>query len=826
MQFIFGDNTSKYTLLFHDDSAENAAKIMDLVRLRYSANPTFDSYGFIPFGVNSNRALFVKFQKDRKMVRNVYMLHGVYSDINPEYFFTDAYLTGIFTNFVDQEQFDAIRDGMLAGQKQFTVPYSYDERLAQVSEDNIPLAQEALLEVVAKLYQRIPVVIVMDDEKFSNDTVRLLIKKIFGYLTPSLRKISSYITAVDDVSNMDFMLRIIPRSMKRGNMEAVDLDAEPCAYKDRSVFPEVAQYLLKMSAAQRADLFEEFEQLHYGRESIYRKQNFERFYYGYSGHWTDEKTLACCEEILTDYLDNEKCPQLPVIPEFVGRVLEQKYRSFEQLDNLVDWHITPFDDFDKFCNTNSDVIKKVYYLFDQQLTYFATKLNNKYMGTFCTEDVPVLQGIAARMKNVICNEDKLVDAEKALLQAIRPSYVRIQEICDQYVEATERAQNNAKAILERQHKIVAGSDSRLVIDESLKAVGALIYELEKALPDIGAYLERILLNGVLTDHNAKFKRDQAEAQKSRTLKRLVAWLREEENGFSRTTVEKEASFADFLEDCAANVPPTKAEIDQVLQDATLWENVARALVRYIVQVCEKRGDADFVDINEKLAWTSNDDVVRIVAQKLCDSQHADLAVLYTLAYSVTLEAGIRILDGVVLDQMSVQHVATVKKSISQLLQKRRESGTLSEHETRRAIHAVRMLLESCECKRKCAIYKAFEAALLGKKNLLGDKQIVIFAGVACILVGVAVVLLVLLLGGNKDAGQGGTTAPSGWETTAPTIPTTAPSEPGEGTDTPEPSEPGEGTDTPESGEAGEGTDTPESGEAGEGTDTPESSEPG
>ena len=109
MQFIFGDNTSKYTLLFFDDKPENVTKIKDLIRIPYSPNPNFDSLGFLPFGSNNTRTLFFSFQRDSKMQRNVYFLHGVYGDPDPDYFYRPDYVDGLFTRFVDQEGFDALQ---------------------------------------------------------------------------------------------------------------------------------------------------------------------------------------------------------------------------------------------------------------------------------------------------------------------------------------------------------------------------------------------------------------------------------------------------------------------------------------------------------------------------------------------------------------------------------------------------------------------------------------------------------------------------------------------------------------------------------------------
>ena len=226
MQFIFGDNTSKYTLLYFDDKPANATKLQEMVRLPYSPHPRFDSLGFIPFGPNQNRSLFFKFQKDTKMQRNVYVLHGVYDEMKPNYFFGKEYLNGMFTEFIDQAGFDELRDQLLAGKKDCDVPYRIHTELAAIDCERIPMDPVILAEIVAKLYQRMKVVLVMDDEKYSNDGVRLLLKKIFHYLTPSLRKGCSYITAVDDTGDMDFQIRIIPRSMLQRNEKAIDLDAD------------------------------------------------------------------------------------------------------------------------------------------------------------------------------------------------------------------------------------------------------------------------------------------------------------------------------------------------------------------------------------------------------------------------------------------------------------------------------------------------------------------------------------------------------------------------------------------------------------------------
>lgn len=769
MQFVFGDNTSKYTMLYFDDKPDAAEKAQSLVQMSYSPNPDFESVGFVPFGANNTRALFFKFCKDFKMKRNVYFLHGVYSDVEPEYFYGKNYVYGLFTHFLDQEKFDVLRDQVLAGEKP-NVPYACNKALAETPYDQIDIEGADLYAILIKLYQRKNVVMVMDDDKFSNDRAMLVMKKIFYYLPPSLRKLCSFVTAVDDTGSMDFMLRIIPRSMLKLKEEHVDLDNESPLYKDKSTFTQIAASLMAMNDQERERVFELYEMLYYGRDSIYKKQNFERFYLCYTADSEDAEAVKLCDELLTDYLDNPKRAQNPQMPKFLQEALTERYSSAKVLDTLVDWNVQNLENMDQFCDINADVMRKVYYLCDPKLTYFQNKLDLMFRHTYVSRDIEKLRSFYT---NTLASARAMTDVqpyEGAFLMIVADVLKYLDKIATGFRTIKEQAQLAAEEYL-RQYCKNGASEPRAVLQHVLDVVGERINQLRPLVTDIDDDIQNFVLHGIVSPYNTRCNELAREkrAQRDRDMK----------NNIYTAFVQRLRNDSDNAEGMEADVSAedlTREDLDLVAEDDELCQNLAQEITEYIVAVCAVRNKGDFKpDHNVNLRLVKNMKLCFQVAKNLCRKNAVDYAVLYLLAYIPRSDAAVKyILQMKELDNLDSRGLSNLKNLMPDLLKRRRNKDKLSQTELKELDGKAKEVLEDkASSKSRRVVAVMVHDMVVGGPTILERERkrntiIGICAGVGALLLIGALVLLIVL-GGNKGGDNDPTEKPG--TTTAPTAPT-------------------------------------------------------
>lgn len=800
MQFIFGDDTSKYTLLYSDDRQDNAAKIKDLVRLPYSPNPDFNSLGFIPFGSNSNRSLFFHLQKDTKMVRNVYILHGVYGEQNAESFFGNDYASGLFIDFIDQEGFDRLRDDLLAGKKDHTIPYSVNRSLADTPCDQIELDPIVLAEILTKLYQRSSILIVMDDDQYNDDRVRLLLKKIFHYLTPSLRKMCSFITAVDNTGDMDFMLRIIPRSRLKEKRGYIDLNAPASQpYTDKSNFPQMIDVLMQMSDADRGILFENFELLYYGRDSIYKKQNFEHFFACAFASELDEKCLRTFDDMLGNYLNDAKCPDEPVIPQFVRNALQAKYSSEAMLDELVDWASMRLDQTDRFYDVHIDTIKKVYYLCDRELTYFAERYAASYEKVYKSEDIAELKAIRDGFANVSNRMRNAKNAEARLLMIATASCRYIAEICEAYDALILKGKTLANEYIDSHYNGTRINGVREIMAYIAAPIEEQIRALGQRVSDIVAHFSKRIEQECVDTHNDEcarresLERDrQAQTKRDQTLADFKALLANEEkkaalsdktesDGKSakkakksdkkaaQKTVEEEDAVVteitepvyggadDFFNDLFAAESDESAQqqtsaavtlwdisheaLMEVAGDETLLPALADAITAYIVNVCIKRETSDFKGANAYLSKSASSTVAETVASRLTIS-YPEYAILYLAAYHPQTDHAIRsILAMKAVDQLTAKQLAVLNKALPEVLSLRASNNAIDSSVQKGLYDSTKEMATSKQSSkpRKSLCSILLDSPLLAVNGASGlNKKIV------CILAGVLGGLLVVV----------------------------------------------------------------------------------
>lgn len=790
MQFVFGDNTSKYTMLYFDDKADAAEKAQGLVQMSYSPNPDYDSVGFVPFGANNTRALFFKFCKDFKMKRNVYFLHGVYGDVDPEYFYGDSYVGGLFTEFLNQEKFDVLRDQVLAGEK-CDVPYGYHKELAAVPYDQIPIERADLHEILTKLYQRKGVVLVMDDDKFSEQRALLTVKLIFRYLTPSLRKLCSYVTAVDDTGEMNFMIRIIPRCMLKLKEEYVDLDNRDPLYKDKTNFSSIALQLMAMDDKERQEVFDLYEKLYYGRDSIYKKQNFERFYLCYTSTGEDVESLKLCDELLTDYLDNPKRAKEPEIPVFLRDALTARYTSAQVLDSLVDWNPRNLDHVDQFCDANADVLRKVYYLADRNLTYFRDKISNLYCRAYSYKEM----GDLRKAYNAMCNSGKAMKdvepCEEVLLHIVVNVLKKVKELLDYFKDAKELVTHSANDYLQQNCKRGA-NEPRAVVEYAMSKVVDEVKRLEAVVPDVDENLRRYIVEEIVTPHNSECNRIAREERdvRDKSMKNNIytAFVyRLKLDGVEAVDPEDTDEAQQMAIDMdSLDIDPmglTADDLNRVAEDEELAPQLAQKMADYISKVCATRERSDFNPFrNENLKLVSNLKLCFQVAGLLCRNDEADLAVLYLLAYCPALDAAMNFILKKMpeLDEVSKQGLQNMKKVVPAQLKKRRRTDALEPEDVEMLAHKAQGILDDKSVSKPLKVMATMVADWANdrppilvrerKRNLIA--AICIGAG-ALVLIGV--LALVIILGGNKDDDNASATeAPQA--TTAATEPQEKPCE--------------------------------------------------
>ena len=789
MQFVFGDNTSKYTMLYSDDKPDAAEKAQRLVQMSYSPNPDFDSVGFVPFGTNNTRALFFKFCKDFKMKRNVYFLHGVYRDVDPEYFYGNNYVNGLFTEFLDQEKFDVLRDQVLAGEK-CDVPYGYNKVLAATPYEQISVEPGDLHEILTKLYQRKEVVLVMDDDKFSEQRALLTIKLVFRYLTPSLRKLCSYVTAVDDTGDMNFMLRIIPRCMLKPKEEYVDLDNRNPLYKDKTNFSAIALALMTMDDRERQDVFDLYEKLYYGKDSIYKKQNFERFYMCYTSSDEDEETLRLCDELLTDYLDNPKRENNPEIPSFLRDALASRYASHEVLDKLVDWNPRKLENMSQFCDTNADVLRKVYYLADRNLTYFRDKISNLYCRTYLYNEMGQLeasynsiQNTAHAMRDVEPCEDVLVNIVEDVLKILRnllEYFKDFQKKVDKY--ATEYLQQNCKR---------GANEPRAVVEYAMSMVVDEMKRLSNAVTDVNESMRRHILEEIVMPHNTECKRVACEERyfrdKSMKSNIFTAFVYRLKLDIAEVVDTEDSDAPEYMpvDLDSLDIDPmglSEEDLDRVAEDEELASQLAQEMADYVIKVCAKRERSDFNPFrNANLKLVKNLKLCFKVATLLCQNDASDLAVLYLLAYCPALDAALNFIMKMMpqMEVMSKQGLQNIKRIVPAQLKKRVKTDGLYREDIQSLDKKMQAVLDdkTLSKPRKAVANMVCDWANDRPPILVRERKrnmiVAAAAGVGVLLLGV--LLVVILLGGDKGKDADPTDAPKTTQsTTAPTEPEVVP----------------------------------------------------
>ncbi len=856
MQFIFGDNTSKYTLLYHDDPSGSAEQIKEMIRIPYSPSPLFDAIGYLPFGTNNSRLLVFRFAKDTKMVRNVYFLHGVYGEQDPAAYGTDAYLERIFTRFIDQTDFDALRDRLLAGEAAPALPITFDSGLMHAPKEEAGMDARVLAAILCRLYQRHPVRVVMDDDKFSPARVRLVLREIFRHLTPSLRKCCSFITAVEDTGTMEFLLKILPRSLKNEKESAIDLDAPQTVTEDKSFFGALATRLIAMTDGERDEVFDHYEHLYYGLDSLYRKQNFERLWRCFVLRELDGTPLEEYDALAGDYLMDAKCPATPRLPAFLVDALKEKYTADEAPDALIDWDSFAPERYLDFFDQHAEVLRKLYAIADPTLDYCRRRLEDKYVRT--PYDGRQMEALSDSMRafTALGAPEESGQCEQVFYRHVCSCCAHLLSVYRDFTSLVKTlvTETNDK-LRERGANIVvsnmAGFAKRMreTVPEAMASLSARVAGLEEVL-------DAILISECLEVHNREVEQAMAEKAASEQASRLtdclnayIACLREQLDGMEAElpeipTPRKPKRLADAeAASQAAPTPqkptlqcPTEEEMRALAQDSALRPKLVQEIAAYVGTCVRRRSEDFFLRRDLYLSRAAYPAVAEAVTDALIRRGTPEVAILYLSQYGGDLfDAVQRMLNLACIEELTSEQLTVLKEFLPKITEIR---AGLHPLEADRMETLSDIIRSNTYDSTKPA--KTFGNILLACPGIAASKKtrmpqvssgridrssiIMMIGGVILLIAIIGLIVVIVKSQGDKDQSAGGesdTAAQVSGESAEPESDVTT----GEDADLPggdaaEESGSEASPDAPESETTGN-TDTPESETTGD-TDTPES----
>lgn len=402
MQYIFGDNRSSYAIIYTDGTQSEAQKLNSLLRFPIVPNEKYNNLGFLPYGTNSGNSLFFCIKKDKSIPRSCYFTHAFSREADPEYFSGDKLLDDIFADFIGQEDFDLLRDG---GKSE--VALRIDNELSAAADRKLIIDQRVLREAVASLYQKNKVLLVIDDENYSDNYVKVVLKQIFKYLTPSLRKATSYLSAVVETGSFEIMLRIVPKSMVADiREEYMNVNGSDFKAKSDTVFHELADFVMSESSPQqRKFFFKNYEVLYSGFESTYKKQNAEELFVTVANG--DVQKL---EKIVDGFLSKN--------------VVERKEDITKCACNLSTVYNQESELTKRFVFEQSDIMNPAKILSNNSLFFY------KLMLFADNGDAFAIQRLGEACKNIIISNDNCdaaINAARAVSQSAKDVSLKIQD---------------------------------------------------------------------------------------------------------------------------------------------------------------------------------------------------------------------------------------------------------------------------------------------------------------------------------------------------------------------------------------------------------------
>ena len=507
MQFVFGDNRASYAVIYTDDDKNTANRVRELLRFSIAPNEKFNNIGYLPYGTNSNSAFFFCIKKDRELSRSVYFMHGFYKEMNPDYLSGSGLIDDICMKYISQDDYNKLRDG-----EKFVPSLLPNSELTTLDVSNVSIDEAVLLEIIASIYQKNKVLLAIDDNKYSDDYVALLVKKIFKYLTPSLRKSCSYISAVVNTGSMDFTLKFVPASMVADTLEPfINVDDNNFTRAKKNAFQDIAKFILDLSDENRKQFFDNYEFLFSGWKSIYKKQNFEDYYNMVINN--DKKML---EDFFDDYLLKNSDATAESITDMVSQQLKPIFVSESSVLARMPINTTNIFDIEALIDDYNLFINK-FYLFTDDYTVQRVKSHVENICNSIRVECMIVEKVkrAIRKFNDINSRVDKKAYESFFMEILSGGYSIINTRMEQYDLFLKEAKEQVNLEFPRHIGYgcfgmidIADSD-RICASLSRNVLNTLSDKYDTSVINISVCLEDYICDKI-SDFNAEIKNQQME----------------------------------------------------------------------------------------------------------------------------------------------------------------------------------------------------------------------------------------------------------------------------------------------------------------------------
>lgn len=374
-QYVYGDSRSGYRILYPRDASHgaDAAKVQRLVRLLDVSEAKWSVMGYFPFDERSDkgRSLFFCIKKDVTLTkRGISYQHGVFTDADVNFFAGDDYLQGMLADFLNQSHLDAVRDGD-DGAVGDVVPVG---SLMDTLPDTVEIPKSSMVRILRKLYQEENTLVVVDDDQYSDDFARILVRKIFSYLPAALRKNCSYLIGACEPGNMLFRLCIVSESLLTNarHISGIWLSDTESQDMPEDEWGEFSKKILGLAESSRKKMLSAFNVLSYGEKNGYSRFDRELFldvcqnYLAAADNQTDPEAW---DRIIQQFLQDEHCDASTRIPPYPKKVLNEWYAKTKWAEQTFAANELSVTDLNEYAEAHLVDLYKLYYVMDTNMTF-------------------------------------------------------------------------------------------------------------------------------------------------------------------------------------------------------------------------------------------------------------------------------------------------------------------------------------------------------------------------------------------------------------------------------------------------------------------------
>lgn len=374
-QYVYGDSRSGYCILYPRDASHgaDAAKVQRLVRLPDVSEAKWSVMGYFPFDGSSDmgRSLFFCIKKDVTLTkRGISYQHGVFTDADVNFFAGDDYLQGMLADFLDQSHLDAVRDGD-DGAVGDVVPVG---SLMDTLPDTVEIPKSSMVRILRKLYREENTLVVVDDDQYSDDFARILVRKIFSYLPAALRKNCSYLIGACEPGNMLFRLCIVSESLLTNarHISGIWLSDTESQDMPEDEWGEFSKKILGLKESSRKKMLSAFNVLSYGEKNGYSRFDRELFldvcqnYLAAADNQTDPEAW---DRIIQQFLQDEHCDASTRIPPYPKKVLNEWYAKTKWAEQTFAANELSVTNLNEYAEAHLVDLYKLYYVMDTNMTF-------------------------------------------------------------------------------------------------------------------------------------------------------------------------------------------------------------------------------------------------------------------------------------------------------------------------------------------------------------------------------------------------------------------------------------------------------------------------